>query len=62
MPDGERDSAPGPAPDGDGPGEEAEEPDATLVTPHHQCRRPTQAAPMSFRGGVGLKGHEDPHS
>ncbi|MCM2515333.1 hypothetical protein NC658_19035 [Streptomyces griseoincarnatus] len=32
MTDGERDSAPGPAPDGDGPGEEAEAPDAMLVT------------------------------
>ncbi len=34
MTDGERDSAPRPAPDGDGPGEEAEAPDAMLVTPH----------------------------
>ncbi|MFF9336762.1 hypothetical protein [Streptomyces albogriseolus] len=29
MTDSERDSAPGPAPDGDGPGEGAEEPDLT---------------------------------
>ncbi|GAB2324872.1 hypothetical protein AB0N20_19730 [Streptomyces griseoincarnatus] len=41
MTDGERDSAPGPAPDGDGPGEEAEAPDAMLVTPHHRQRRTT---------------------
>ncbi|CAL9640766.1 hypothetical protein SUDANB13_06332 [Streptomyces sp. enrichment culture] len=36
MTDGERDSAPGPAPGGDGPGEDAEEPDAVPVTPHHR--------------------------
>ena len=36
MTDGERYSAPGPAPGGDGPGEDAEEPDAVPVTPHHR--------------------------